>query len=446
MEGKDVIAGAATGSGKTLAFAAGIIKLCEKNDGLQALVLTPTRELAEQVMSVIQKFSRVKNLRIIPVYGGASINPQIENLRKCEVVVGTPGRILDHLKRGTIKLGKIKILVLDEADRMLDMGFQRDVDRIIGQCNPQRQTLLFSATISRDIIHLAKRYMINPVEVSAESYVDPSKLTQVYYDVDDKKKLSTLIHFLKNETSDLIMVFCNTQRNTDFVAENLNANRVPALAIHGGHSQEKRKNTMELFCAKKCPVLVCTDVAARGLDIKGVSHVYNYDAPKDSKEYIHRIGRTARAGNEGKVINIISSRDYENFQNILNRENFKIDKEEAPETERIVISIGEPRGRGFGQNRFGGRGNGGNRYGGGSSRGGRSGGPRGFGRSSRESSGSVGRFGGRSRYGNRIEHDHSNQDDRPRGERRNRFGNRDNRSSNNSSRSNSNRRFSRGRY
>jgi ATP-dependent RNA helicase DeaD len=351
VEGKDVIAGAATGSGKTLAFAAGIIKDAEYGKGIQALIMTPTRELAEQISMSFNKFSKHKQLRIIAVYGGVSINPQIYNLRDAEVVVGTPGRLLDHINRRTIDLSRLKILVLDEADRMLDMGFKDDVERIIHQCPKQRQTLLFSATISQDVSRLAGRYMHHPVEVSAEAYVDPSKLTQTYYDVEDNQKFSLLVHFLKHEDSDLVMVFCNTQHNTDFVANNLRANEIDALAIHGGYSQDKRTRTMEKFHAGHVSVLVCTDVAARGLDIKGVSHIYNYDIPKDSKDYIHRIGRTARAGEEGIVINILAQRDYQYFQKVIDNPDLKIAKGKTPDVERIRIHFMDHRTRGFGDRR-----------------------------------------------------------------------------------------------
>ncbi len=339
IEGRDVIAGAATGSGKTLAFASGIIKNVEPGKGIQALVLTPTRELANQVASAIYKFSEYKELDVCSIYGGVSINPQISQLRRADVVVGTPGRILDHLTRRTIDLRGIKILVLDEADRMLDMGFQKDVTRIIENCPRHRQTLLFSATISNDIFLLAKKYMNNPVEVSAEAYVDATKLKQVFYDVDGSEKFSLLLHLLKNEKSGLVMVFCNTKRTTDIIERNLNEFGIEALAIHGGHSQEKRNRTMENFHEKTIQVMVCTDVAARGLDIKGVSHVYNYEAPKDSKDYIHRIGRTARAGEQGKVINIISQSDYENFRRIVHNQELNICREEIPEFERVHADL-----------------------------------------------------------------------------------------------------------
>ncbi len=338
IEGKDVIAESATGSGKTLAFGCAIIQNCEKRKGIQALIMTPTRELAEQVSESLKKFSKYSPLRIVPVYGGVSISPQIEQLRSADVVVGTPGRLLDHIERNTIKLDKVNTLVLDEADRMLDMGFIDDVEKIMRMCQRRNQTMLFSATISSDINHLVKKYMKNPVRVSAGNRVDPTKMTQVYYDVKDNLKFSFLVHLLKNEPAGLVMVFCNSRHNTDFVAENLEKNGVDALSIHGGFSQAKRNSVMKQFHSKTALVLVCTDVAARGLDIKEVSHVYNYDIPRDSKEYVHRIGRTARAGNEGKVVNILSSKDYDNFSKVVRDTRMKITKEPTPHVERVFVA------------------------------------------------------------------------------------------------------------
>ncbi|MFT4304014.1 MAG: DEAD/DEAH box helicase [Candidatus Woesearchaeota archaeon] len=357
FQGKDVIAKSATGSGKTLAFGAGIINDVKRGQGLQALVLTPTRELAEQITQSLNKFSKYFPMKVVSIYGGVSINPQIDLLERAEVAVATPGRLLDHLERGTIDLSNIRILVLDEADRMLDMGFIDDVKKIISQCRKDRQTLLFSATIAPEIADIAERFMKDPVEVSAEVYVDPTKLRQVYYEVDDKRKFSLLVHLLKQERGGLVMVFCNTQQNTDFVEKNLNKNRIDAVAIHGRLSQSKRSNTLERFNSAKVGVLVCTDVAARGLDIKGVSHVYNYDIPRESKQYIHRIGRTARAGEEGIAINILTSRDHENFSRVLRDYAVNIKKIEVPEIERAHISVEKHgRGRGFSSGRnFGGR-------------------------------------------------------------------------------------------
>jgi len=334
MEGKDIIAGASTGSGKTLAFAAGIIKNSEKDFGIQSLVLTPTRELAEQITNELTDFSKYKKLEVVSVYGGVSIINQIKKLADADIVVGTPGRILDHIERNSIDLSRIKTLVLDEADRMLDMGFIDDVEKIISKCQKKRQTMLFSATISSDIARLAQKHLNNPVEISAEQYVDPKKLNQVYYDVDDYLKYSLLKHLLESEKAQLIMIFCNTRKNVDFVANNLMSMGIESVPIHGGFTQDKRNRMLSEFHSNKVRVLVATDVAARGLDIKGVSHIYNYDIPPSKNEYIHRIGRTARAGSEGKVINLVSGRDYENFSSIITGD-FNITKIETPFIEKV---------------------------------------------------------------------------------------------------------------
>ncbi len=345
LEGADIIGGSATGSGKTLAFTAPIIEKIQPTKKPQALILTPTRELAEQVKQAIKEYATNKKLTTTAIYGGININPQISQLKRTDIVVGTPGRILDHLQRNTLKLDSIKFLVLDEVDRMFDMGFHIDVEKILSQCPKQRQTMLFSATVSRDIDHLAKKHTKNAIEISVKSYVDTTKLKQVFYDVSDNEKFSLLVHLLKKEDSRLVMVFCNTRRNVDFVTKNLKKQDIYAQAIHGGLSQNKRTRVLENFHDKNTHVLVCTDVAARGLDIKEVSHVYNYDIPKTADEYTHRIGRTARAGKNGIAINILSSRDYQTFQQIETNPSFKLTKEKTPEFKRVRISIDNSRGK-----------------------------------------------------------------------------------------------------
>ncbi len=365
IEGKDVLAGSATGSGKTLAFASGILQSIEKRKGIQAIILTPTRELAEQVGNSFKKFAKYVPVKTVIVYGGVSIGPQIEKIKSADIVVGTPGRVLDHLSRNTLRLDKVKTLVLDEADRMLDMGFRDDVEKIMKQCPKFKQTLLFSATITRELSELSKKYMKNPVKVSAESYVDAKKLKQIYYDVQDNMKFSTLVHLLRHEQAGLAMVFCNTRKNVDFVADNLKSSGVDALAIHGGFTQDKRSKIMKQFDSqKRLYVLVCTDVAARGLDIQGVSHVYNYDIPKDPKEYIHRIGRTARAGSEGKAINILVNRDYNNFRKVMRENDVDVEKEKTPFVERVKIKPAKPS-NDFRKKKSGGFGGGKSKYGGG---------------------------------------------------------------------------------
>ncbi len=337
LSGKDIIAGSATGSGKTLAFGAGIIQNAKIGNGIQALILTPTRELAEQVAKSLKIFSGHNGLRVAAVYGGISINPQIKELRRASVVVGTPGRVLDHINRRTLKLGKVKTLVLDEADTMLDMGFVTDVEKIISECPQERQTLLFSATLTSAVNSLAKRHTKEAAKVITKSLVDPGKLTQSYYQVASKMKFSLLVHLLKHEDAELVMVFCNTRVRTDQVTSSLKTLGIEAKAIHGGISQDKRTKVIKQFHSKRVHVLVCTDVAARGLDIRGVSHVYNYDTPSENKQYIHRIGRTARAGKEGKAISIISKRDSERFSGILRDKAVKVVKENLPCMEVVKL-------------------------------------------------------------------------------------------------------------
>jgi len=359
LENKDVIGSSATGSGKTLAFGAGLIDKMKKGFGIQTLVLTPTRELAEQVALTLRKFSHHKGLNVKEVYGGVSMGPQIRELRNADLVVGTPGRILDHLERRTLNLSKVKFLVLDEADRMLDMGFIRDVEKIINHCPKERQTLLFSATISKEVSIIAQRHMKNPVNISVNNQVDPSKLYQVYYDVPSDVKFSLLVHLLKLEKNGVVMVFCNTRRNVDRLASGLYQQRIHAMAIHGGPSQNKRSSTLQSFHQRETLILVCTDVAARGLDIKDVSHVYNFDIPTTESDYIHRIGRTARAGKNGIAISFVSAGDHGEFRQISR--SLKIEKLTIPKLDNVIpISfssnadrkVNRQRGRGGGRGGF----------------------------------------------------------------------------------------------
>ncbi len=352
IKGKNIVAGAATGSGKTLAFGTAIVN-SESGKGIQALVLTPTRELAVQVNNSLMELSKYRSLRFVTVYGGVSINHQIHGLKKADVVVGTPGRILDHLQRGTINLQNVRVLVLDEADRMLDMGFIDDVERIISNCSKNRQTLLFSATINDSVNKLARRFIDDFEKISVECFVDPTKLKQIYYDVPRNQKFSLLLHLLKQPREGLAMVFCNTRRNVDFIAKNLKSQGVHATAIHGGFTQAKRNRSINSFLEKDTKVLVCTDVAARGLHIPDVSQVYNYDLPKESNKYIHRIGRTARAGEQGIAINLLSDIDHDNFSRIFRDFSVTITKEKTPETQRVKLIIADRGRRRGSRGRFG---------------------------------------------------------------------------------------------
>ncbi|MBI2172628.1 MAG: DEAD/DEAH box helicase, partial [Candidatus Aenigmarchaeota archaeon] len=237
-----------------------------------------------------------------------------------DVVVGTPGRILDHMRRGNINYSGLKMLVFDEADRMLDMGFIDDIKLIVSQMPRKRQTMMFSATIPDELMYIVKNYMINPVRVRAQAHVSKHKLRQVYYDVKQEYKMSLLVHLMKKEKPTLAIVFCATRGITDIVASALEQNGIEAKAIHGGHTQSRRNAIMEGFHSGKVHVLVATDVAARGLDIKNVTHIFNYDCPNGPEDYIHRIGRTARIGAEGKAITLLSNRDHEVFRKIIGKQ------------------------------------------------------------------------------------------------------------------------------
>jgi len=317
LEGKDLIAQAMTGSGKTAAFGVPIIQKTEAKKGVQALVLTPTRELAEQVSQELMKFSRYSNLHVAAVYGGVAIEPQISKIRYSEIVVGTPGRILDHTQRGTLSLKGIKFLVLDEGDRMLDMGFIDDIRRIISQTPHSRQTMLFSATMPEPIVNLARHYMKNFVHIKTQSRISKHLLKHIYYDVQRDEKLSLLKHLIQKEKPHLAIVFTATRRTADFVNRFLQSQGVESKSIHGGHTQAARTQILEGFHRGRPHILVATDVAARGLDIKNVSHIFNYDVPNGPEDYTHRIGRTARFGKTGKAITLVSREDHPSFQRIV---------------------------------------------------------------------------------------------------------------------------------
>ena len=334
-EGKDVVGQSSTGSGKTAAFALPILERITVGKGLQALVLTPTRELCVQVTDAINEFGRHMHVRAVSVYGGVGIDPQIRAIRTADIIVGTPGRILDHLERRTIRFETVRFLVLDEADRMLDMGFIDAVEEIIRHVPKERQTLLFSATIGAEVHSIVRKHMRSPVTIKGEIYVDKSLLKQVYYDVKAYDKFSLLVHLLKKSTTGLALIFCATRREVDTVSKNLKMQGLKAMAIHGGLTQNRRLYALESLKKGHINVLVATDVAARGLDIKDVSHVYNYDVPKSSEEYVQRIGRTARAGMNGDAVTLLSDRDYENFSSVLRDRTLDIRKVEPPQFERI---------------------------------------------------------------------------------------------------------------
>jgi len=317
MDGRDVIGLAKTGSGKTFAFGIPIIHHLEAKNYVQAMIVTPTRELCQQVADEIRKLGKYKNVIVAEIYGGVSINPQIEKLQKAHIVVGTPGRLLDHIDRGTLVLDETWTLVLDEADRMLDMGFIEDIESIIKAMPYVEQVLLFSATMPPQIKKIAEKYLDDPHHVRTSSHVQREYLPQYYYTVEHNRKFSLLMHLLNGERPQKGLIFCGTRSNADAVARNLRRHRLKAEEIHGGLTQAKRTSVMEGFKKGTVPLLIATDVAARGLDIQDVTHVINYDVPKNPEDYIHRIGRTARAGKKGKAITLLCNQDFPFYQQIL---------------------------------------------------------------------------------------------------------------------------------
>jgi len=336
---KDVVGQAETGSGKTLAFAIPILNKIIPGEGIQALVLTPTRELCVQVTEVFQDFGKPLGIKTTSIYGGVSIEPQMRDIKKADIIVGTPGRILDHIGRHTINFSNLRFMVLDETDRMLDMGFIDDVDEIISHTPKERQTLMFSATIYEEVHRVMSRYLKNPEIVKTRSHVDASKLKQVYYDIlQQNMKFSLLVHLLKNSTPGLAIVFCSTRQESDVVAKNLESQGVNAVAIHGGMSQNKRLQSLNSLKNKNTDVLVATDVAARGLDIKDVTNIYNYDVPKTAKEYVHRIGRTARAGEKGKAVTLLTKRDHDNFRRIQKEYDMEIERADMPDFRKVPFT------------------------------------------------------------------------------------------------------------
>ncbi|GAB6157552.1 DEAD/DEAH box helicase [Desulfotomaculum varum] len=333
LAGHDVIGQAQTGTGKTAAFS---IPLLEQIDFhkkvLQTLIITPTRELAIQVAEEIGKIGRFCRIKVLPIYGGQSIERQIRSLRQgVQVVVGTPGRLLDHLRRHTLKTDQVRLVILDEADEMLDMGFIEDIEEILKHIPAERQTLLFSATMPGEIVRLAQQYMKNPQYVTvSKSTLTAPQIDQVYYEVPEKHKLEALCRLL--DTIDIAqgIVFCRTKRGVDELVAGLQARGYTAAALHGDLSQQQRNNVMRQFRSGEVELLVATDVAARGLDIEGVSHVINYDIPQDPEFYVHRIGRTGRAGRSGVAITIINPREYRQLRLIENITKTRIKRERLP--------------------------------------------------------------------------------------------------------------------
>lgn len=312
LEGKDVIAKAKTGSGKTVAFGLGIIHtLNVKSFRVQSLVLCPTRELADQVAKELRRLARMKaNVKVLTLCGGTPIGPQIGSLEHgAHIVVGTPGRVQDHLRKGTLMLNQCKCLVLDEADRMLDMGFADSIRTIVNQMPTKRQTLLFSATYPESISKLSEEFQTNAVSITVEAVHDNSQIEQIFFKTTNEERLNDLSSILLHYRPESTVVFCNTKKACQEVVDHLQSQEFYAQALHGDLEQRYRDQVLIRFANKSCSILVATDVAARGLDIKDLNAVINYDLTRDTEVHIHRIGRTGRAGQQGLAISLATERE-----------------------------------------------------------------------------------------------------------------------------------------
>lgn len=313
LDGKDIIAQAKTGSGKTAAFGIGLLeKLHVQSFSVQGLVLCPTRELADQVAKELRRLARAThNVKILTLCGGVSIGPQIGSLeRGAHIVVGTPGRIVDHLRKGTLVLDKLSMLVLDEADRMLDMGFADDIDTVVAAAKIERQTLLFSATYPDNIQKISAKYQRHPVRVTVESLHDEQAISEHFYELSETdNKSQAVLQLLAKFQPQSCIIFCNTKNDCQSLADSLKARRVNALAIHGDLEQKDRDRVLVQFSNKSVGVLIATDVAARGIDVKDLDMVINVDLARDSQVHVHRIGRTGRAGKEGVAVSLVAPND-----------------------------------------------------------------------------------------------------------------------------------------
>ena len=345
IEGVDIIGQAQTGTGKTAAFGIPILeKISPKEKKVQALIMCPTRELAIQVAEELKSLSKYKRgINIVPVYGGQPIVRQMSALNKgAHIVIGTPGRIIDHIERKTIKLDNTKIVVLDEADEMLDMGFRDDIELILKNLPEQKQTAFFSATMPREFLSLTKKYQKNPINIKVvhEKLTVP-QIEQLYCEVREHQKLEALARCIDMADAKLSLVFCNTKRRVDEVTAQLQVRGYSADAIHGDMNQTQRDRVMDKFRNCKIEILVATDVAARGIDVDDVDAVFNFDIPQDIESYVHRIGRTGRAGRTGKAYSFVAGKDIYKIRDIQRYTKVNIKRMPVPslaDVENIRIS------------------------------------------------------------------------------------------------------------
>ena len=339
LKGRDIIGQAQTGSGKTIAFSIPILeKIFIPDKSPQAIILCPTRELCMQVADEINKLSsKMKKIKVLPVYGGQPIGKQSRVLKKgVHIVVGTPGRVIDHIQKGNLELIGVESVVLDESDEMLDMGFRGDIEYILSNTPNQRQTLLFSATIPPEIRKLAKKYQKNPkfIKVSDKKENIPN-IRQYYFKCDIRDKFDGMMRLIDAYNVKLALIFCNTKKSVDFVKKHMKKQDYSVDSIHGDKSQKIRDKVMNKFRNGNIRILVATDVASRGLDIDDVDVVINYDVPQNHDDYIHRIGRTARAGKDGLAFSLVSKDEVSRFNNISNKNKTKIIQKKIPTLEEI---------------------------------------------------------------------------------------------------------------
>jgi len=342
LEGRDVIGQAKTGTGKTAAFGVPMIQGIDRSlDAVQALVLVPTRELAVQVTSDLNKFGKYLSVRTLAVYGGQPIYSQMQALQSTvHIVVGTPGRIIDHLRRGTLLIDQAKFVVLDEADRMLDMGFIDDIEFILRRTPNEKQTAMFSATMPDEILELASRHMYNAEKILvSRDEIAVEEIDQLYRVVDPERKFQALCDIMDDKSVQRALIFCSTKIGADRIGYRLSRNRRDVAVIHGDLTQAQRERALEDFRRGRARFLVATDVASRGLDIEGITHVVNYDLPNDPLLYFHRIGRTGRAGASGIAVTLVSRRemmDLRRIQGMTGTHMHEIGEQLRPQSHRNI--------------------------------------------------------------------------------------------------------------
>ena len=331
LSGRDVVAQAQTGTGKTLAFLLPMVQNIniDKMD-IQGLIITPTRELALQITNEAKKLASYNDMKILAVYGGQDVEAQIRKLKNgVHLVIATPGRLLDHIRRGNLDLGKLNNLVLDEADEMLRMGFLQDVEKIIGGTPKTRQTMLFSATIPNEVRSLSKRFMKNPLQIEIQAKnITLDEIEEIEIETTDRRKLDNLCTLIDEYRPYLAIVFCRTKRRVKDLNRELRYRGYNSDELHGDLSQAKRERVIKSFREAKLQILVATDIVARGIDVDGVTHVFNYDIPENVDSYIHRIGRTGRIGKDGMAITFVTERDREDFALIKRKLKADIDSME----------------------------------------------------------------------------------------------------------------------